>query len=521
MLATMRAPPTRIDGGGDQLPRPAVLGPGRPLGRVLVGLYLVGLGAWAVARATGVSMTHDEALTFLIHVPGSWSEVLAHSRYIGSNNHLLNTLLIKLLLGILPPAEVVLRLPALLGLGLYATACLSLLRAWATGPRVVLGLIVLTANPFLIDMFTVARGYGLGLGLVAAAAAVAVRAARLRPSWRRAGLDATVPLLCAMSVLANLSFVFGMAALGALVMAAAARSVLSEREARRWVWLAGAVAIPWGVAAISLRLVYSRTVMGHIGYYLADWGGARGFWVDTVRSLVEASLYGAGGAWSATVGTVGLALVLGVGGVAGGWVLWRRREAVPLALTTAFVGLMWAAIAVAHTIAGMRWPLDRSAIMLIPGMLLVLVTAWELARRPGPPMAHSVAMAAGALVVLLAIVELAGANLTRTFLWPHDAATRGVVRSVAMLTGAVPKESVRLIVSWPLEPAVNFYRITHSVQGLAPVSRARPQPGGDLYYLIEADRAVVRELGLVVCQEHRRAGTLLAVPAGAPCPPGR
>jgi len=489
--------------------------------RVLLGLYLLCLGVWAVARSTGVSITHDEALTFLIHVPGSWSEVLAHSRYIGSNNHLLNTALIKLLLGILPPAELVLRLPALLGLGLYAAACLCLLRAWASGPRVVLGLVLLTANPFLLDMFTVARGYGLGLGLIAVAAAVAVRAAGLRPSWRRAGLEATVPLLCAASVLANLSLVFGMAALGALVMLSTVRSALTDREARRWVWLAGAVAIPWGVAAMSLRLVYSQAVLGHIGYYVADWGGARGFWMDTVRSLVEASLYGARGAWTATVGTMGLALVLGVGGAAGGWVLWRRKESAPVALTTAFVGLVWAEIAVAHAIAGMRWPLDRSAIVLIPGVLLALITGWELASRSAVPMARTIATAAGALVVLLAVVELAGANLTRTFLWPHDAATRAVVRSVATLVGAKPKESVRMFVSWPLEPAVNFYRVTHSLQGLAPVSRARPQPGGDLYYLLEEDRAVVRELGLVVCQEHRRAGTLLAAPAGAPCPPGR
>ena len=125
----------------------------------------------------------------------------------------------------------------------------------------------------------------------------------------------------------------------------------------------------------------------------------------------------------------------------------------------------------------------------------------------------------GAWLVVLAAAELAQANLSRTYLWPHDAATRQVMRSVAALAAPAPHESVRMVVSWPLEPSVNFYRVVRRLGGLAPVSRARPQPGADLYYLLEEDRQVVRELGLTVCREYHGAGTLLAVPAGAPCPP--
>jgi hypothetical protein len=477
-----------------------------------------------VARSAAVAITHDEALTFLIHVPGSWSEVLAHSRYIGSNNHLLTTVLVKGLLGVLPPTELVLRLPALLGLGLYVAACWSLLRAWTTGPRVVLGLVLLTANPFLVDMFTVARGYGLGLGLLAAAAAMAVRAATtsaagLAPSGRRAVLEAAAAGLSALAVLANLSLVFGVAALGALVAISAARAVLSAGGPRQGARLACAVVVPWGLAALVLRVVYSRAVLARIGYYVADWGGTRGFWADSVRSLVDATLYGATWPGLATAGTAGLAVLLAAGGVAGGWWVWHRRGVHPVALVSAFVGLVWAGMALAFVAAGVRWPLDRSAIMLIPGLLLVLVTGWELASRSRAPVGRAIAIGAGSLVVALAAVELARANLSKTYLWPHDAATRQVMRSVATLAAPAPKESVRMVVSWPLEPAVNFYRVVRQLDGLAPVNRARPQPGADLYYLLEEDRQVVRDLGLTVCREFPDAGTLLSVPMGAPCPP--
>ncbi|MCU0291763.1 MAG: hypothetical protein MUF10_07180 [Thermoanaerobaculaceae bacterium] len=495
------------------------LDPGRPGGRVLLALYLVWLGAWAVARSGGVDITHDEALTFLIHVPGTWPEVLAHSRYIGSNNHLLVTVLAKLLLGILPPAELVVRLPALLGLGLYVAACWSLLRAWTTGPRVVLGLVGLTANPFLVDMFTVARGYGLGLGLLAAAAAVSVRASRVLVPGRRIVLETVAAALAALAALANLSLVFGVAALGALAAVAAARAAGAAGRCLRGAWLAGAAAVPWALAALGVRAVYSRPVLGRIGYYVADWGGARGFWADSVRSLVEATLYGRAGSAVVAAVTAGGAVMLAAGAAVGGWCLWRRRMVQPVALVSAFVGLVWAGMALAHAAGGVRWPVDRSAIVLVPGLLLVLVTGWDLASRSASPAGKGLALGAGCLTAAVVVVELASANLSRTYLWPHDAATRRVMQSVAGLAGQAPKESVRMLVSWPLEPAVNFYRVTRRIDGLAPVSRAHPQPGADLYYLLEEDRQAVRELGLTVCREYRDAGTLLAAPAGAPCPP--
>lgn len=509
------AQPTRFRGSGDL----GWLDPGRPGGRALLAVYLVWLGAWAVARAAGVAVTHDEALTFLIHVPGSWSEVLAHSRYIGSNNHLLITVLVKLLLGMLPPSELVLRLPALLGLGLYVAACWSLLRAWTSGPRVVLGLIVLTANPFLVDMFTVARGYGLGLGLLAAATAVAVRASNVAAPCRRLARETAAAALAGLAALANLSLVLGVVALGALVAIAALRAVAAAGRVQTGWRLACAVAAPWGLAALTLRVVYSRAVLGRIGYYVADWGGTRGFWADSVRSLAEATLYGRAGSAVVTAVTIGAAVLLVAGAVAGGWCLWRRRIVQPVALVSAFVGLVWAGMALAHVAAGVRWPVDRSAIVLIPGLLLVLVTGWDLASRSASPAGRGLALGTGCLTVAAVVVELASANLTRTYLWPHDAATRRVMQSVGVLAGQAPKESVRMLVSWPLEPAVNFYRVTRRIDGLAPVSRAHPQPGADLYYLLEEDRQAVRELGLRVCRESRDAGTLLAAPAGAPCPP--
>jgi hypothetical protein len=98
---------------------------------------------------------------------------------------------------------------------------------------------------------------------------------------------------------------------------------------------------------------------------------------------------------------------------------------------------------------------------------------------------------------------------------------RGAMRAVAGFAADAPPASVRLGVSWQLEPAANFYRITRGIAGLAPVTREDPRSGFDVYLLTAADRALAAELRLRTCSELPLAGTLLAAAPGLPCPPPR
>ncbi len=62
------------------------------VGRILSVVAL----AYVVARATRIPITHDEAVTYLAHVSGTLADVMAYRGFYPSNNHLLNTLLMKL-----------------------------------------------------------------------------------------------------------------------------------------------------------------------------------------------------------------------------------------------------------------------------------------------------------------------------------------------------------------------------------------------------------------------------------------
>src|SRR5271165_4913848 len=73
---------------------------------------------WAVARACVQSITIDEADTYLVwvarHDPSHWSPA--------SNNHILNSLLMRFFTAVFGPFHLTVRAPALLGAALYIAA---------------------------------------------------------------------------------------------------------------------------------------------------------------------------------------------------------------------------------------------------------------------------------------------------------------------------------------------------------------------------------------------------------------
>src|SRR4051812_4101585 len=118
---------------------------------------------WAVARACVQSITIDEADTYLVWVarrdPAHWQAA--------SNNHVLNSLLMRLFTSIFPVSQLSVRTPALLGAAIYILAAYFLCRKLTPELRTQWPLFVcLVYNPFVFDHLVAARGYALALGFL-------------------------------------------------------------------------------------------------------------------------------------------------------------------------------------------------------------------------------------------------------------------------------------------------------------------------------------------------------------------
>jgi hypothetical protein len=120
---------------------------------------------WLIVRAKIQSVTIDEANTCWWTIfPASPAYWLA-----SANNHVLNSVLIRLSTTVFGFSPFTIRLPALCGACLYISACLYITRL--LGRRLLQQwplFVCLVFNPFVADYLVAARGYGLALAFLTA-----------------------------------------------------------------------------------------------------------------------------------------------------------------------------------------------------------------------------------------------------------------------------------------------------------------------------------------------------------------
>src|SRR5437879_1925259 len=120
-------------------------------------------------RACLQSITIDEATSFLMFSKTPWA---AHW-WPSSGNHVLNSLLMRLVTTVFGVSEPAVRAPALFG-GVVYIGSAFYLSVLVTGRKLlqVTLFICLVYNPIVLDYLVAARGYGLALGFYLAALAI-------------------------------------------------------------------------------------------------------------------------------------------------------------------------------------------------------------------------------------------------------------------------------------------------------------------------------------------------------------
>ena len=121
---------------------------------------------YTVLRACYLGITHDEAVTYLYWSAGSFRDIFLFNGFAPPNNHLLNSLLIKLSVSCFGLSEFAIRIPALIGHALYLTGVYKTLKLLFKENLLAAALCILIFNPFILQIFAIGRGYALGLGFM-------------------------------------------------------------------------------------------------------------------------------------------------------------------------------------------------------------------------------------------------------------------------------------------------------------------------------------------------------------------
>ena len=139
------------------------LGAHEPIVAMILSL---GVCVYVGLRSIRVPLTHDEVSTFFGLIQNGWLSVFNIDE---AGNHFLNTWIEKLCFAAFGNREFVLRLPAFLGLLLFLRHMYLALNFLRRPLLRLIGFLLVISNPYVLDFFSVARGYGLALGCLSAA----------------------------------------------------------------------------------------------------------------------------------------------------------------------------------------------------------------------------------------------------------------------------------------------------------------------------------------------------------------
>src|ERR1035438_3565950 len=123
--------------------------------------FLAALLAVNLYRAMTQSVTPGEAWNYDRFIGPTWTQALAQ---FDVNNHVLNTLLVRISTSRFHLTELSLRLPSLLAGVFYLWVVFRMARRWFGDGLPFLAVIgLLTLNPLVVDALSEARGYGMAL----------------------------------------------------------------------------------------------------------------------------------------------------------------------------------------------------------------------------------------------------------------------------------------------------------------------------------------------------------------------
>ena len=436
---------------------------------------------WILARACLQSITIDEADTYLYFVgqpgPSQWEP--------STNNHLLNSLLMRLSTSLFGLGHLSVRLPALIGAAIYITAAYALCRrfhvrlAWPL-------LACLVFNPLVMDHLVAARGYSLAVAFLMVQFTIAVS------QWDRRAC-AICSVAAALSFAANFSFAVVNAATIAGIFVLACRTTPAWRDRGR---LLAACLLPGLVVTAFLSLhALLHFPMDTLSYGSHTLG-------EMLRTVRESSLYRpnpqiVNPTLLHAVEFLAPYLLPAVLAVAA-WQFRRRQPAFAYVL----VGVLAAAI-LGHLILLKSFhvllPRDRTAIWLVPLLTLIAGTV-AVDRR-----ALQIALCTLSVYYLLCL------RLHYFKEWDWDADMQDVYPVLAWYNHTYGVTDFAS--NWQYGAALNFYRVESGRENMQEISSPVELHGGHAVYVLNYpfDEGFLKQQGLRVVYHGRTTDVVVAV----------
>lgn len=441
---------------------------------VLASVFAFG---YVLVRAIYVDFTFDEIWTVSAFVPLSFSSIV--SLYpCDANNHILNTILIKLFIFLFGNSSFACRFPNLIAFAIYLLVAIRMSRLFRHHVTYLITLLLLIANPFVLDFFGLARGYGLAMSFEVASIYCLLSLYREhRVVYLIPGVTSSM-----LAVLSNFSFLPFMLVYGALLLGVL---IYFRLHLIRIIGSVVAVYISFGILILPLLL---RLKASGSLYY----GGHTGLYADTLMSLLQ---YSTGRHFSPDALRLPLLiivmLIIGVPVMAVIYMLIRGRigslEIIPVILLLGVVAIVWLMQQIMHT----PYPIDRTALFLYPLVCIAVGFSLDII-MPRSPILFSVFALAGC--VFLIVNFCLNANIYKTISWNFEAYATEILRDINQ-KGREDHKKYSVDCSWPLQNQMGYYMSRYAFDHIYPLQgkldRDSIADGADFYILMDDPMPVV------------------------------
>lgn len=432
----------------------------------------------AAVKAYASPFTHDESLSYNLYAGYSVPDIISYVNTYGlTNNHILNTLLLKFCGALFDNNPLALRIPNLLALAAYLYIGYRLLKRMQSPVLLFGGFLLLAGNLFLHDFFALARGYGLANALLLAAT-WQLLLVKEKPA---AAKHIAVMVFSGLAVLANFTLLH--VALTVVIL----HTFILYRQQRP--------ANLFSFLKTMRYAIFFLIVMGALLYepfrtiikWQTTFGGYDTFWNSAVKGLLIVSIYdGANIGWlgAAEILTAITAVAIGIITLTG--VLRKKESDAPVYVLLLLVPSLF--FMLQRWLLGTAYPVNRTVQYMIPLFILALVACVQLL----PPLRKI-----PAYVVLVAGL-LGSVYFARHYSmhvygeWEYDASNEAVIRDLKRLRAGKP---VKLAVNWVFEPGLNFERNRKQAAWLLPPDRSGLTSPADYYYGLAADTAALAASG--------------------------
>jgi len=459
-------------------------------------------------KAAADSFTHDESYTYTRYVYKSfWDIITYNASDVIPNNHILNTLLMKIFEGVFGSSELALRLPNMLAYVAFLFCSLLWLRRFNSPWILVTGFLALHANPFLLDFFALARGYGLSVSFLFISFYFFYNYILFEKKKHLTGAF----LFAALAVWSSFILLNYYLALWLVFNILAALKVFKGPE----LWphkikrLLAANGIPLLVSAVLGTVIFQSliTISGDL------FGPSNGFWSNTVRTLAYFSTNTKMGMWvDYLCYFIALILILSVIFFLVDFFKKSLRSAHSpyifcflLMVTSAGMTILQ------HLVLQVPFLENRTGLFFIALFNINVVCLVYVLR--GYRRLHLVGTLLSGVYALFLVYNLgANGNLDSHVTWEYDSRTKDMLKALEADVHArngVQQNQVSLGITWLFEPTINFYRQTHHLSWLKEVNRDGYKGAYDYYY-IENDSAFIDSTRLTVVKKFDEIQTALA-----------